>query len=96
MTEVTDLRLARLERDGNNKKISVEDLLRLALKDVATGRIGDSPQARPVSCFLCIVVEESDEVWSTVGYRCGLSRQEEIGLIELYKAQQVRKWQEAR
>ena len=86
---IVDLNTARVEREQDNKKVSVEELLRLALDDVVKGEI-----KKPLCAFICIVDEGDGDnpPWTLQGYRCQLSRHEEIGLIEVFKAQQIGKW----
>lgn len=83
-----------MERETDNQKVSVEDILRLALKEVRDGTVGQQPNAKPISAVMCIIVEEEDGRHTMTGYRCGLTRLEEVGYLDLFKAQQIRKWQE--
>ena len=85
---VIDLDLARIEREQDNTKVSVEDLLRYALKDVVNEK-----SSKPLSAIICIVSAEPDGRHTVTGYRCNLSRCEEIGYLDMFKAQQLAKWQ---
>ena len=86
---VVDLQMARLERETDNTKVSVEELLRLALKEVTDGDLKGATRA-----FMCIVVEGEDRRETLEGLRCGLSRSEELGYIEAFKMQSWKHWVE--
>ena len=85
---VVDLDMARVEREEDNKKVSVEELLRFALKTVR------EEKRKPKAAFVCVILEEDDGRLSLDGFRCQVSRAEEIGYLESYKQQQIRKWME--
>lgn len=86
---VIDLAIQRIEREPDNAKVSVEDLLKLALAHVQAGEYKN-----PKSAIIVIVDEGEgdDSSWTLEGYRCGLHRQEEIGLLEAFKIKQIDKW----
>ena len=89
---VVDLNIARVEREQDNKKVSVEELLRLALKDVITG---DVKNAKRAVLILVSEGEGEDPAWVFEGYRCGLNRMEEVAVLDLFKVMQIKKWMEA-
>jgi hypothetical protein len=85
---IVDLDLARIKREDDNKKITVEDLMRLILDDLKTGDI----DGKPVAAFVCVISDLDNGCQELTGYRSGLMRHEEIGYIETYKTQQIKKW----
>ncbi|HXF89575.1 MAG TPA: hypothetical protein VNK48_14560 [Xanthobacteraceae bacterium] len=84
---VVDFDLARIEREQDNKKVGVADLLRYALANIDKGEHKDAKRA-----ILCIIEEHEDGRVTLDGYRCGLSRLEEVGYLEAYQAQRLRAW----
>ena len=86
---VIDLNLARVDREDDNKKVTVEELLRLVLKHVSDGQFKNAKRA-----IVCIVDEGEGESpdWVLEGYRCGLERHEEIGVLDTFKAMRIRDW----
>jgi hypothetical protein len=85
---VHDLGLARTRKEDDNKKVGVADLLALALDDVKRGEFKN-----PTRAIICIVDEGANEDgWTFEGYRCGLSRDQEVGVLETYKVMQIRRW----
>lgn len=88
MTVIHDLAMARVERETDNSKVSVEQILELALHHVRT----DQTDGKPVAAFICLILEDEGRSQTMKGYRCGLRRDQEIGYIELFKQMQIEKW----
>ena len=90
---IHDLNMARIEREDDNTKVTPEQLLALALKHLQNGEVGKVKEAKPIAAFLCIIMEEPDGGQTLEGYRCGLKRDQEIGYLEVYKQQEIRRWE---
>jgi len=84
---IIDLNMARVEREEDNEKVSVAELLRLALKDVTSGEIANAKRA-----VILVVREGADKSWKLESYRCGLNRPEEIGLLTTFVHERVEDW----
>ncbi|MGE5510353.1 MAG: hypothetical protein ACM31O_03765 [Bacteroidota bacterium] len=88
MTDPTpiDLAMARVEREEDNRRVSVDELLRLALKDV---KASDDRGAEPVRSMVLIVRQKPNGSESLDTYRCNMSRLEEIAYLELWRSRTV-------
>ena len=89
---VHSLSIARAERENDNTKISVEQLMELVLHHIREGKVGKSEQSKPAAAFVCIIIDEPDGTRELESYRCGLGRAEEVGYIELFKHIRVERW----
>lgn len=81
MNEPVNLKLAKLEREADNRNISVEDLLRWALGDVVANKDGGHPDA----ALIILRLKKDDGTFVNMSYRANLNRMEEIGLLETAK-----------
>ncbi len=86
MPDITDLTLARLERETYNHNASVSDILRLALKDANGGETSGSTKA------IILVFHEDEKTTQIVSYRCGMNRAEELGYMDAAKWESWTKW----
>ncbi len=85
--EAVNLGMERLRRAPDNTKITVEELLALALDDVRKG------EYNATKAIIVIVDEISDDGSSSVeSYRCGMNRAEEMGWLEAAKQHCWRRW----
>lgn len=84
--KVIDLDMQRIEREPDHRKVSVVDLLRLALKDATEGETKGATKA------MIIVIEELEEKTEVVRYRCGVSRSEEVAHLEFAKVFAIDRW----
>lgn len=88
MTTAENFKLHKLRRETDNKNVSVEDLLEVALDDVRCGEFKNPTKA------IIIIIDEVEGDGSSVveGYRCGMSRPEELGWLEAAKQHTWRRW----
>jgi hypothetical protein len=85
-----DLAWERKKRADDNDKLTPAELLRMAAEDLERG---DYPHA--TRCIILIVEEPEDKnMRSPVhGYRCRMTRAEEIGYLEMWQHSTIERWQ---
>lgn len=84
---VVDLNIKRIEKEEDNSKVSVADLLKYALHDIETGEITNPTRA------VLLIVNEFEDGMTIENYRCNMSRVEEIGYLALHHHNQIEKAQ---
>jgi hypothetical protein len=88
MTEPVDLAWERRKRQDDNDKLRPIDLLKMAVDDLERG---EHPHATRCIIILCEEPEGSDRT-EMIGWRCRMSRAEEVGFLEAWKAGSLRRW----
>ncbi|MGE0521276.1 MAG: hypothetical protein AB7F22_25510 [Reyranella sp.] len=86
-TDVEKLAAARVDRVGDCTAVAPVDLLRAATADILTGRLAAE---RIVICFSTRNPPGVDDEFGTM--RCGVTRLEQIGLLQVCLDQAVRYW----
>lgn len=81
-----DLSLARLRRENDNTKVSPAELLRLVANEIERGLINPNR-------MMVITIEPRPDNQSRIDtYRCGVTRAEEIGYLELARHKRMADW----
>jgi hypothetical protein len=88
MAELNDIERARLKNIDDNRKISVRDLLRMAIDEIDRGEESYD------GCVLLLVhrPDGAHEKWSSVTYRANIDGLQEIAWHEVEKAKALDRW----
>lgn len=90
MSDPVDLSVERAARESDNRNISVEQALRWALGDAL------NPKEGKVPFRALVIIEYLGEAnrSQNLSYRANLTRLEELGLVDLHKAELIERWKE--
>lgn len=83
---IEDFKLAKLRKETEAKNVSPRELIQLVAGDLDRGDYPDATKA------IVIIIRESEGGMKLETYRSGLNRSEEIGHMEMWKANRLDDW----